>query len=307
MYNGQQRILINRHFGVERAPAARLGQRGVSLIEFMVGMVIGLMTVAAAMGALMIVHQVSGAVSHVTQMQQDASYAFRVIGRQLRQAGAARLSLAMGKNDAIDAVGPMDKVALLTDGYSSANPPVTGVENPGVSEYTLSVRYANYAKKKFKPDAGGGTPETKNEAQVFLRDCLGDGGNIDAATGAVARPMLVSQFRLKEGELRCRGSAGTEQAIISSVSDFKVKYYLQEAAASASPTVKIVTANGVGGKWDKVSAIEVCLDLMSDGTVHTPAGAQYTRCDGSKAALDNRMHLVLRNTFQIRSQGLMAF
>ena len=61
-------------------------QSGATLIELMVGITIGLLTVAVATGALMVSRTVSGTVTDASQLQQQASYAFRVLGQQLSAA-----------------------------------------------------------------------------------------------------------------------------------------------------------------------------------------------------------------------------
>ena len=58
-------------------------QRGVTLIELMVGITIGLLTVAVAMGALMVSRGISGTVNDASNIQQQAAYAMRVIGLQV--------------------------------------------------------------------------------------------------------------------------------------------------------------------------------------------------------------------------------
>ncbi|MBS0291029.1 MAG: prepilin-type N-terminal cleavage/methylation domain-containing protein, partial [Proteobacteria bacterium] len=68
------------------------GQRGVSLIELMVGVAIGLLVVAVAMGALMVSRGISGTVSDASSIQQQAAYAMRVVGLQMRQAGSLYLN-----------------------------------------------------------------------------------------------------------------------------------------------------------------------------------------------------------------------
>lgn len=60
-------------------------QRGVSLIEMLVGIAIGLMVVAVAMGALMVSRGVTGTVGDASNIQQQAAYAMRIIGAQVRQ------------------------------------------------------------------------------------------------------------------------------------------------------------------------------------------------------------------------------
>jgi type IV pilus assembly protein PilW len=71
-------------------------QRGVTLIELLVGIAIGLLVVAVAMGALMVSRGVSGTVSDASSIQQQAAFAMRTIGLQLRQAGSLRLNLDPG-------------------------------------------------------------------------------------------------------------------------------------------------------------------------------------------------------------------
>ena len=70
------------------------GQRGLSLLELMVGIAIGLLVVAVAMSALMVSRGVSGTVSDASTIQQQAAYAMRSIGMQLRQSGSLFLNFS---------------------------------------------------------------------------------------------------------------------------------------------------------------------------------------------------------------------
>lgn len=58
----------------------------------MVGMAIGLLVVAVAMGALMVSRGISGTVSDASGIQQQGAYILRVIGQQLRQTGLLYLN-----------------------------------------------------------------------------------------------------------------------------------------------------------------------------------------------------------------------
>ena len=53
----------------------------------MVGIAIGLLVVAVAMGALMVSRGISGTVSDASAIQQQGAYAMRTLGMQLRQGG----------------------------------------------------------------------------------------------------------------------------------------------------------------------------------------------------------------------------
>ena len=95
-------------------------QRGVTLIELMVGIAIGLLVVAVAMGAVMVSRGVSGTVSDASGIQQQGSYVLRVIGQQLRQAGSLYLNpdpVGGGGTDVLTAV----VFEIKADGHDGGN------------------------------------------------------------------------------------------------------------------------------------------------------------------------------------------
>ena len=280
-------------------------QRGVTLIELMVGITIGLLTVAVAMGALMVSRGVSGTVSDASLIQQQGSYAMRVIGLQLRQAGSLRLNLDPGTATTestylIPAAFEVAIAASGTDpGFEPATQTITGKHNPDASEYALSVGYRNYTEPVFI---------NASEASLH-RNCLGENGT----------PSLIqSQFQLytpasdpTRRELRCAGT-GTPQAIINNVANFQVRYLLQDNAVPGASTIKTVDASGVT-KWAQVQAVQVCLVLYGNESIDMAAGSTYTDCDGTAVNMttltgtrNKRLHIAFRNTFQLRSQGLIG-
>ncbi len=286
-------------------------QRGVTLIELMIGIAIGLMTIVVAMGAMMVSRGVSGTITDASQLQQQASYVFRVMGQQIRQSGSMRLNLAANKA-ATDPVEVDDVVAFSpnTEIYSAfpdippTIPSVAGKDAPSAGEYKLSLAYQNYQEQSF--------PSGTNVS--FFRDCLGD-----QPSGTI----IQSQFVLDNGELRCAGSDNVPQSLIRNVADFQVRYLVQSRAAAISglPTIQYVDAANVppiaaGGSpdWSSVFGVEVCLVLYGDEPIDMPAGSTYIGCDGTAvnmsstgalaAARKNRLHMTFRSVYQLRSQGL---
>ena len=79
-----------------RHPVGLPRQRGVSLIELLIGLVIGLLVVVAAMGSLVYTRASSLLIGDSTRLQQEAATAFRIIGGVARQAGARHLEDAPG-------------------------------------------------------------------------------------------------------------------------------------------------------------------------------------------------------------------
>ncbi len=288
-------------------------QRGVTLIELLVGITIGLLTVAVAMGALMVSRGVSGTVSDASEIQQQASYAFRVIGQQLRQAGALRLNLAAQKpaNATIDMADPVafETMPLPAD---SSNPVIYGINTPGAGEYSLTVRYRDYAE-----------PSYTAAIDVSLqRNCLGEQGANDLIENEFV--LYIDPTDATRRELRCRANRSNSQLqpIVRNVANFQVRYLLQTAAGSGSPQIRYVNAATVGQpsdpQWAQIFGVEVCLVLYGNEAIDMPAPANaadtqgtYVDCDGATrvdmttlpAPRTRRMHMVFRNIYQLRSQG----
>lgn len=269
------------------ATPASCRAHGLSLIELLIGLTLGLLTIAVAVGTLVVSRQIAGSVDDAGELQLQAAQAFRTIGRQARQAGSMRLNLAMSKEDtqppdAADAVAFELAPQVTTVGGSSA---------PGRNEYQLVLGYQNYAERVF------GSPRP----QSMLRDCLGQ-----APSASVIRSgfVLEKAAGARSGELRCAGSNGLSQPVIANVADFRVRFVEQQAdVATGLATMQYRTADGVGAQaWPRIQAIEVCLE-MAGSQAQPDTGARYANCAGQSVARGRRLRMVLRNTYQIRSQG----
>lgn len=310
--------------GNPRHQHQRQRQHGVTLIELMVGITIGLLTIAVAMGALMVSRGVSGTVTDASHMQQQASYAFRVLGQQLRQAGSMQLDLAANKAsgatiEAEDVVvfAPNPEIYSANPHIVPNTPAVAGKDVPASGEYKLSLAYQNYQEDIFLSP----TPTS------LFRDCLGAGGNPTKANPAVVPPIIQSQFVLTKDELYCAGSdPKNKQQIIKNVADFQVRYLNQSSASATTglPTVQYTNAAGIPDHpemsgttdWGTVFGVEVCLVLYGDERVDMLGNSTYTGCDvdvdGKRIDVNmgnlpadrkNRLHMAFRSVYQLRSQG----
>jgi type IV pilus assembly protein PilW len=262
----------------------------------MIGIAIGLLVVAVATTALMVSRGVSGTVSDASVVQQQGAYAMRVIGQQLRQAGSLYLNLnptnAAGAN-VVQAPVAFESVVTGTGmaGFSPATDTLSGTAD------TLTARYRRYKEPVF----------TATAEQSLVRNCVGGPG--DSST----HQRLESVFELNSNALRCAGNGNAAQQIIQNVANFQVRYVLQDTASTlGTPQIQYATAAAVGANWSRVQAVEVCLVLYGNEAIDLPAGSSYTDCDGTTpvdmttltGARARRMHVVFRNVFQLRSQGL---
>ena len=198
-------------------------QRGFTLIELMVGIVIGLLVVAAAMGSLMVSRSISGTVNDASNIQQQAAYAMRTIGLQLRQAGSLYLNLnpaeTAAENSALAAVGFERKAGDFEAGKNI----VRGIDAPTGAEFKLTTGYRNY-----KEALHG---KTVDESQV--RDCLGQ---------QPSDTLIENNFVLKTStnELYCAGSNKTAQPVVENVANFQVRYLVQESATAGDTKINLL-------------------------------------------------------------------
>lgn len=285
-------------------------QQGLTLVELMVGIAIGLLVIAVAMGALMVSRGISGTVSDASAIQQQAAYAMRLFGQQLRQAGSMRLNLDPGTTVTEDphrAAVAFETVALSasspTFSYNAATADqvIRGADAPD----TLTVGFRRYTEPVFTDAAG--------RAQV--RNCL---GGPDDTISTDERMESAFSFNAATNTLNCNGNGAGAQPVLQNVANFQVRYLLQDVTTTPGiATVKTVDATAVGANWAQVQAVEVCLVLYGNEAIDMPADgtSTYRDCDAAGTPIDmaaltgtraRRMHIAFRNVFQLRSQGLIG-
>ena len=256
-------------------------QAGLTLIELMIGLAVGLLVVAVATVSLLGSRSVTGAVSDISGIQQQAAYVMRTFGTQLRQAGSLYLDLGL---DA-DGEGEITS-ATAFQLRGNSEQAITEAEGTGA----ITIQYTGYEEPTFA------------NAGPISRNCLGAPGSIPAGTTA----SIESIFTLNGTDLRCN-----DQPIAQNVAAFEVRYLLQ-GTDQDDPTMLYTNREGVAD-WNQVQGVEVFLVLFGTERIDLPEGASYTGCDGSTAVnittlaapRTNRMHYVFRNVFQLRSQGLI--
>lgn len=266
---------------VHAAPPAARRQRGLGLLELMVGLALGLLVVAAGLGSIIVSRVLSSTVGEASTMQQQAAYAFRVMGQQIRQSGGRMLKPAADATE----YGVFDESPTL-----SSHVPVQGKSAPGASDYALELVYQNTEDRSYPLVSGA------PQMQPLLRNCLGE--SVSAATAAV----VSSKFKLDGPNLVCAGT-GTPQVVISGVTAMQVRYLVQPDTGGATQEFIYAPAESMTSPqdWLRVYAVEVCLELVGSEPIDT-AGASYTRCDKTQATRGDRLHMVFRNTFFIHNR-----
>ena len=285
-----------------------LRQSGVTLIELMVGLAIGLLVVAVAMGALMVSRGISGTVSDASGIQQQGAYILRVLSQQLRQTGSLYLNPDPVGGNSSDVLSPV-AFEIKADAVGSGNSFVQEESLTGAGT-TVTTAFRRYQDNVFVAD--NATSSTIG-TDFLARNCVGAPGN----SSTDQRVESTFAFDSTTNELQCGGNGTAAQPIAQNVAQFQVTYMVQATDAAGNTTVQYtkgsdMPAAATDPTWRRVQGVQVCLVLYGSEPIDMPAGSSYTDCAGTSVNMTtltgerkNRMHLLFRNTYQLRSQGLL--
>ena len=260
-----------------------LRQRGVTLIEMMVGLSIGLLVVAVAMGALMVSRGISGTVSDASGIQQQGAYILRVISQQLRQTGSLYLNPDPAGGTSTDVLSPV-AFEIKADKVGSGNSFEQESTLAGASD-TVTTGFRRYADNVFMvagTEAAASTPATFG-TDYLARNCVGAPGN----SSTDQRVESIFAFDSAKNELRCGGNGAAAQAIAQNVAQFLVTYLVQTVDVGTGTTVKYVKGSDIATvidaptKWRLVQGVQACLVLYGSAPTDRPKGRSYTECDGN--------------------------
>jgi type IV pilus assembly protein PilW len=254
----------------------RWHQAGLTLVEILVALIIGMLVVLAATASMLGTHRTALTGSDVNELHQSSALAFRLLGQQIRQAGYVP----------IDERGPRFRFKHNDPTGLSSEPAffaIKGTEAASASESdTLKVGYAP------SPD--------------HFEDCLGQGAkgyNAADPTSPSNVRLVTSEFSVRGGALRCEGSGrlGTPQPIIIGVERFDVQYGV--AGTDGHQVARYVTAANAAD-FKQVRTVRVCLQLAGTSTSNTEGS--YTDCDGaSKSSNDGKLRRVYTAVFALRN------
>lgn len=170
--------------------SARLRQAGMTLVELLVAITIGLFIIGAALMVFQSTSGIGQQISELTQVRQEGSHAFRVIGKQVREAGSVEPTYITVNNN----------FRFNAPTWGSGTPIASWTPPAGTDFLSTSQQ-----------------PQTSTAYQALVRNCLGQ---------EVTSTRPDSNFYLNDGNLMCSTGAAlnARQPIISNVNAFKVRY-----------------------------------------------------------------------------------
>lgn len=273
----------------------RTRMQGMSLIEVMVSMVIGLIVV----GAVLVSYIGAGSTSRLqvaqAEMNENAQIAMTMLSRDLLLAGYASPTGVNGSS-------------TFVRSYSAR--PLMGCDN-GFADPSTTSDVACAA-------AGSGGPaiEVVYEADVtntvptsagVPADCLGN-GLPSTAVGTASFYFAYNRYYLanssaQRSELHCASRQGAVgQPLVDNVDAIKI-WYGEANAANPRQIARYVTAGGVAD-WNMVVSVRVCLLMRSSEQVlDSDIPGTYLDCDSAaQVSVDRRLRRAYFTTTTLRNK-----
>ena len=297
-----------------RRPSRMRGlQRGTTLVELQAGLASGLLVVAVAMGALMLARGISATIGDASGIQQQAAYLMRVLGLQLRQAGSLYLNPDAAGGAGTDVLG-----AVVFETRAQAHGGGNGFEPKDRlvgGAHAVAIGYRRYPEQVF---LAGNAADSATGSDFLMRNCIGGPGNRRANGKPNTDARIESIFSFADGRLLCAGNGAAPQPIAHNLAQFELAYLVQTTAGGTGAKLQYRKGSDMPHSdpddpvWRQVQGVQVCLVLHGSEPIDMPAGSGYIDCGGRHVDITgladpgrkNRMHLLFRNTFQLRSQGL---
>ncbi len=313
-------------------------QRGVTLIELMVSLVIGLVISLAAAGAYIGTRGAASAQEELSRTHEYGKQAMDMIGRELQMAGffpvfspnnPAQTNIS-GKYEPPAPLAPFPAYAAGIFGCSSGVfQPTTATCLAGAATDPDSV-VVNYFSN---PEFGA--------ALLNQNDCLGqnvaNNATVNAAALAAGQPLFISnRYALTATTIptpnggtettrsfACNGNgqateSNTYQPIFEGVEDLVIRYGVWGNAANQQAPSQYYTATQVGGlgnvegvpPWQRVTSVHICMLVRTlQNTKQADEAATprtFADCRGNLVQ-SNRLVKTFERTFSVRNHIFGVF
>lgn len=297
-----------------RTVTRRRNVSGVTLIEIMVSLVLGIVVI----GALVVMYTSGSAANRMAQaqgqMNEDAQMALQSLAQELRNTGfnPVRNPVAGTAND----LGLANWTLRACDS-DFTNPSETLPVNltcKGTGSAALAIAYEG--------DKYSGPMDTTN---TKLLDCIGNGVSATVAGGNTFY-VMQSRIYIEGNALKCRGGADLTQSqvLAENIESMSLSFAVADpAAASNVTTVAYVTASEIEApanllkwnnlaldkRWKKVTAARICVVSVSQENIASDLGSgqTYRACNGGDVAItDNKIRRAYSTTVLLRNNGVGA-
>lgn len=256
-------------------------QQGLTLVEIMVAMVLGMVVIGVVLSNYLTSSIGKNSSTALQQMSEDATVALNVIRKHVSTAG---YSNPVGS----DATGLLrNPIGPRMFGCE------TGFANPALPFATLSCAAAGSGSDAiavaYEADRSNSVWTTTAPAEP--RDCIGNGITLTAAaTGNyyVSSPRIYTS----NNQLMCHGNSAGAQPLVPNIRSLWIRYGVAAPLPTDPSKKEVYTATPVkyakasevstAAEWPRVVAVRVCIEVQSADEV-LDAPTPYYSCRAIEA------------------------
>lgn len=293
-------------------------QAGLSLIELMISMVIGLFMLAGVISSFVGTKDSDKTRNAISEMDANASAVFSVMRQTISHAGYTSIH---GK--LLDKGFYTRRDGALTNPTCRDGSMLRDVRTPRAFQATRDrdrgdtitiVTLADNPCLAGNPACPGNAVLQNPEAKVFT-DCTGGGADrdvravqcsADEAVGMVnpSDARIYSTFRLAGNTLRCDGSRGGTQPLVDNIEAMQIMYGVrQENGSTLYSRADVVEINN---NWGLVTSVQIGLLLRSseDFILKSDGPSRYALLDRSfRVRQLRRLYRVYTTTINLANQN----
>lgn len=265
--------------------------RGVTLIELLISIVIGLVVVAAVMITFVDSGKAGRYQAALNQMNQDAQIALNMLSREVQLSGYVSPTNSLGAN--VNPLFGCDATKSVTPGaipFVNAAVATQPVCSAAVAAPTISALEVVYEVDVYNsvPTAGG-----------LPSDCTGGAATLVGPIRIARNRYFVDRVAGGRPELYCASDASARVPLVENVEDMQI-WYGAFLAATPNQVVRYALAGNVNaqppGEWANVMAARICLLMRSAEPVLT-ADDPATYLDCASVAQPNNADRHLRRAY----------
>lgn len=275
-------------------------QRGVTLVELLISIVIGLVVVGAVVVSFVGSGNAGRYQAALGQMNQDAQAALNLLSREVQMSGYISPGQTLGAPALFGCDGTSGAVPFTNPAASGAL--TCGADTGSSKVSALEVVYE--ADTKTTVPASGGRPS----------DCQGNPLTIAGTIYITRNRYFIDTSSSGRKELHCASAVSSSQPLIENVEDMQLWFGV---AASTTPEAVIRyakagkdtsssnTVNGQGlAEWSNVNSVRICLLMRSaDPVLTNEDNATYLDCNAqSQTSADRVLRRAYTTTAMVRTK-----
>lgn len=298
-------------------------QAGVSLIELMVSITIGVVILGAILAVFSATSSTGKQSETATRMSEDAAVAMNYMAGYIRMAGYSVPRINAPANTAMVGTATLE----VTDsnfsgtgvrgcdiGFTSAAATPTSSLSCKTSGTDTSVISVRFEGDVYNTAPVGTTPTFKPS------DCLNQGVSAGTASDydSALYPLIETRFFVKTGsnsgvpELFCAGNGSSTfvpQPIMQYVESLALTYGVADNGSSRLVTSYLSAADidalpgTVDQRWDRVVSVKICLIMRSEMPDQNAIGS-YVNCAGNAVSSPDRfLRRAFKSVVTLRNRG----